>query len=187
MHEFFEQEAFFFRIIICFYVFRRVAMMCRLKMAAARFLLRFLLRLLRLICGNSSIETIHVRGIRKRSSFVFVARRRRRPCQSALPASRRRRRLPRRHVSCFCEEKWSKKGENVRSEYVKVRLDALLNRRVLLHPATTIVTFRFYTSISISMGLCSMKLFNALARSRERRRAAEGVKQSFNSPLYYSS
>ncbi len=69
---------------------------------------------------------------------------------------------------CFCEEKWSKKGENVRSEYVKVRLDALLNRRVLLHSATTVVTFRFYTSISISMGLCSMKLFNALARSRER-------------------
>ena len=72
---------------------------------------------------------------------------------------------------CFCEEKWSKKGEKrVRSEEVKVRVNALLNRRVLLHSATTVVTTRFYTSISISMGLCSMKLFNALARERDEER-----------------
>jgi hypothetical protein len=70
---------------------------------------------------------------------------------------------------CFCEEKWSKKGEKrVRSEEVKVRVNALLHRRVLAHSGNTVVTIRFYTSISISMGLCSMKLFNALARSRER-------------------
>ena len=69
----------------------------------------------------------------------------------------------------FVRKKWSKKGrKRVRSEYVKVRVDALLNRRVRLHSGNTVVTIRFYTSISISMGLCSMKLFNALARSRER-------------------